>query len=312
MYYPYLRSKQFELLALREFAEKNPNNQIIIPIIEPVKTSYTGLNKALETLIGYDMEAVLILNPKVGDLINHTDIYSKISPSVKDSGHLRPAFIIDYHTNYNELVQVITENYLNRVVLIVSHIRDIEDADFINLYQSPNIEHVVIEGINRSLKSRLLSNRKEVITLKDNFNQLKRNSDYAEVVEEDFTQDHYFYSEENYAGFSDYTTIGKEFSDGGRLPYAVAIHFTYSKNEEQICIRHFVSDSNDDNSNIQGKFGEAVKKAVDFFDKKEIHTYASEEIRNYYTESKYPGLGTLKKVSIKNHLEVILNALKKQ
>lgn len=41
MYFPYLRGKQFELLALREFANKNASNRKIIPIIEPVKTHLT-------------------------------------------------------------------------------------------------------------------------------------------------------------------------------------------------------------------------------------------------------------------------------
>lgn len=41
MYYPYLRGKQFELLALREFANESANNRNIVPIIEPVKTHST-------------------------------------------------------------------------------------------------------------------------------------------------------------------------------------------------------------------------------------------------------------------------------
>lgn len=36
MYYPYLRAKQFELKALREFSEEHSGSNIV-PILEPVK-----------------------------------------------------------------------------------------------------------------------------------------------------------------------------------------------------------------------------------------------------------------------------------
>ena len=48
MYFPYLRGKQFELLALREFANQNANNNTIIPIIEPVKDTFNTLRIAVD------------------------------------------------------------------------------------------------------------------------------------------------------------------------------------------------------------------------------------------------------------------------
>lgn len=51
MYFPYLRGKQYELLALKDFSQMSPNNAKIVPIIEPVKNQVNGLNSALETMI---------------------------------------------------------------------------------------------------------------------------------------------------------------------------------------------------------------------------------------------------------------------
>lgn len=48
MYFPYLRGKQFDLMALREFATANPNNNNIFPIIEPVKDTYNSLRIAVD------------------------------------------------------------------------------------------------------------------------------------------------------------------------------------------------------------------------------------------------------------------------
>ena len=38
MYYPYLRAKQMELLALRDFVEQKRGGDCVMPIIEPQKS----------------------------------------------------------------------------------------------------------------------------------------------------------------------------------------------------------------------------------------------------------------------------------
>jgi hypothetical protein len=97
----------------------------------------------------------------------------------------------------------------------------------------------------------------------------------------------------------------KDFIEGGSAPYAVAIHLTYQKDNKEIWIRHFTSINNFDRANIQGKFAEAAEKAVKFLDSRGIHNEATDELRGYFAERKYPGLGMVKKISIKNHLELI-------
>lgn len=48
MYFPYLRGKQFELLALREIAPRLGYAQCVTPIIEPVRApSDSGLDRCL-------------------------------------------------------------------------------------------------------------------------------------------------------------------------------------------------------------------------------------------------------------------------
>lgn len=50
MYFPYLRGRQFELIALRELIENDCINSSIIPIIEPVKPTATLL-KTIEAFV---------------------------------------------------------------------------------------------------------------------------------------------------------------------------------------------------------------------------------------------------------------------
>ena len=44
MYYPFLRARQFELIALRELATEGATQGVIVPILEPVKETHNNLN----------------------------------------------------------------------------------------------------------------------------------------------------------------------------------------------------------------------------------------------------------------------------
>lgn len=59
MYFPYLRGRQFELIALRELLEGKRISEKVIPIIEPVKPSSTLL-KTLETFVKNDREIAVM------------------------------------------------------------------------------------------------------------------------------------------------------------------------------------------------------------------------------------------------------------
>lgn len=48
MYYPYLRAKQYELKALREFSVEHKEQNSIVPILEPVKQQPNALNLAID------------------------------------------------------------------------------------------------------------------------------------------------------------------------------------------------------------------------------------------------------------------------
>lgn len=49
MYFPYLRARQFELIALRELVAESVLDKIM-PVLEPVKDSFNNLNLANKTL----------------------------------------------------------------------------------------------------------------------------------------------------------------------------------------------------------------------------------------------------------------------
>jgi len=304
MYYPYLRGKQFELIALREFADLY-NNYKVIPIIEPVKTVFNSMVLAITTMKRNGLKFVLILNPQVGDIIDGTQVIETALANVlADRTIWNPAFIVNNDNHQQIFSQINNQNYQD-VFLICKDNLDTSAASLAQIIQMENVTHIILNASHSRMKRLADKSRKSVIRLDDNFTPQRKNKDYLTISEEMFTEEHNFFDNDGYAGISDYTVLPSDFIDGGMLPYAIAIHWTYKKNSDSIWVRHFVSDSNDDNTNIQGKFAEASSKAIDFFDSNNIMNNAVGELKSYFREGQYPGLGVIKKLSIKNHIELM-------
>ena len=303
MYFPYLRGKQFELIALREFAEQYPDTAKIAPIIEPVKSTFNGLNTAAKVMFEKQLKFALVLNPTDGDFKRvRKDILSESPILLDHPGQWIPAFL--FQNDINAIYTTIQERGLNDVMIIFKNGIDTEE-NTLNFLSNPQIRYIVNGDPNSRIGMRKLSRlHKDIIRLDNCFIERPRNVDYLNIPEDKFTEEHRFYSEENFYGISDYTALPKDFVDGGMLPYAVAIHMTYEKNHDEIYVRHFVSDTNDDQSNIQRKFFEAATKLKDFFADRD-RTTAIDQLIQLLDDNKYPGLGIIKKLSIKNHIELM-------
>lgn len=314
MYYPYLRGKQFELLALREFSSEFKNNHTIVPIIEPVKKQVNGLNAAALSMIENGMKFAVILNPSDGDY-RHTgidnDILMSLTALTDDRDNWIPAYI--YKHNGKTLLDHAKQNNLSNLMIIFPSGADVNDEVLMEFLSKDEVAFVVSGNLsnNRSARGRLLRLGKALISLEDRFNERPRNADYANEVDEIFSEDFAYYKNDGLAGFADYTPMAKDFIEGGMLPYAIAIHLTYQKSDDQIFVHHFVSDNNFDQSNIRGKFHEAAVKIAPFFNNNGLyHTSAVDElIRRAESDDGYPGLGYIKKLSVKNHLELITHIL---
>ena len=69
MYFPYVRGRQYELLALKELVAKNLISDKVIPIIEPVKLSST-LTNTIDAYDNADRKLCILLNPAVGNFMS--------------------------------------------------------------------------------------------------------------------------------------------------------------------------------------------------------------------------------------------------
>jgi hypothetical protein len=303
MYYPFLRARQFELLALRELASENATQETIIPIIEPIRESHNNLNLAHNVFQDKNQIAYLVLNPTIGELAGDSSYYLNYLSGLKDSKFFS-AF--HYKNNYDFIKRSIENFNLTDCMLICASDIDSDDKDFKLLATEDKISSIIVSdpNRNRSLNRFIKELNKNYIRLDDLFEKQARNSDYLEIQGHKFSEEHIYYDEEGFKGFSDYTVLPSEYIDGGITPRAVVIHLTYLY-ERQIWIRHFTSETNDSISNVQGKFAEAAEKALVYCRKNKLNNSAIAELMSYYDNEHYPGLGVIKKISIKNHLLVV-------
>lgn len=314
MYFPFLRGKQFELIALRELSQlMSENHDKISPIIEPVKDSST-LKSTLKDLSKKNINFNFIINPKEGDLNKPKSILTNvglIKSEIDSYLNYQIAIIIDNKTNHQSIIEAILSQKLSNNKITLIHFSDIANIDeVLNLYSADfEIIYNVIYTERTGRRYHRNFDRDSLVTLDDYFQSLQKNSDYLNRDESNFSDEHLFYREDGFIGFSDFLTVGSNYSDSGFLPYAVAIHISYIADNNSIRIKHFVSDSNFDATDIAGKFSEALEKLIAWCNEKHLNTIAINKYRDLHNEGHFPGLGTLKKLSIMNHIELVLNLI---
>lgn len=296
MYFPYFRGRQYDLLALKELAKNGLINSNVLPVVEPVKLSST-LTSTLKAYKDAHLPIALILNPEVGDLSNN-DI-SSLSTSISE--YVIPAVILN--ESAESIINNLERQNINRDnVLVLFNDREYTN-DFIEMFSDKEPKYSLFPD-DRKIRRTVKSNK---VLFEDKFNKQSKNSDYLKREDEFFSEDHLYYKEEGYFGFGDYSIIGKNYEDSGFAPYAVAIHIVYFNDDSTLNIHHFVSNSNDDTSDVANKFYEAVSKLAVWYHagQSKQTTMGLEVLLDYANRGYYPGLPSIKKLTIMHHLELI-------
>lgn len=309
MYFPFLRGKQFELIALREISPKINGQNNIRPIIEPIKQKTATYTKTLDSLTQNNINFTIIINPSVGNLLQDIDyICAELLPHTSYENY-QLGILLNSKTDLNTISKKLKSFTLEKqsIIVILDPSYNNESNELNMFIDSHSIKYIAIDSNSgrRSLIRKLRSKNIELISISDPYNKLSRNKDYASEPDEFFSEEHIYFKDENYKGFSDYLTVGNQYSSSGFSPYAVAIHLTYHDEDRSFRIHHFVSNSNDDIYDVGGKFLEALDKLIPFINTKALDTDACNQFRQLHTDEKYPGLGTVKKLSILHHLELI-------
>lgn len=314
MYHPYFRGKQFELITIREMAELMARAGFV-PIIEPVKEALKGLEKTLQTICGADGRAIVIVNPYYGDhqedgasitnllqtRYNGNDAISAGILLLSDMTLAQATATYEAHKDHNPTF--VHAGFTSQKAL----------AEYLG-GDLPASQHVFIERHANTLYRKHFNGGTRIL-VHDGFKRLK-NAEYAKIPFEEFSELHLTYrSDLNMTGFGDFLIVGDSYSDSGGPAYAVAIHLTFidPDKDDVMYIYHFVSTTNDTPTDPAGKFAQALKKLIDKLDtgdSKLLETDAIKEFRDLHAKGHFPGLGYVKKLSMKHHIETLAHYLR--
>ncbi|MCL2153616.1 MAG: sce7725 family protein [Oscillospiraceae bacterium] len=297
MYFPYLRGRQYELLALRELAQGGLLGNHVIPVVEPLKITST-FSSAIKVFTGKNQPIALIINPAVGDLSGGVAV-GTLLPSI--AGSVIPAVIIGKETS--EAVSTLTGKGMPTSGILTF----MDNRDYLDIYQelfSDIPPKFTLFPGERQFRRTITENK---VLFEDKFKKQDKNADYTKQEDEFFSDDHLYFLEEGFVGFGDYSVIGDEYIEGGFAPRAVAIHIVYFSDDDTLRVYHFVSDSNADTEDTAGKYYEAIIKLKKWYDAGQSRqlTSALSILLSHAESGYYPGLPTIKKLSIMHHLELV-------
>lgn len=299
MYYPILRGRQNELLAIRELS-KAEKLKHIIPIIEPVKVSSTLFSTIMQ-LEEANNPAIIVLNSDIGsfeyELTQSEEVLDDFYETIYSADNLSIVFrngrgLFEPADFPGKKIGYFLSTGNTRLY------RDLCDAHMpaITLISNPRLR-------------RIAKGRK--ISLTTEFDPLSPNAKYRHHPKDFLTEEHLFFRDEGFDGFSDYSIIGEDYSEGGFMPRVVALHLTYFNSEDDaLFIRHFTSGDGFGEHDVAGKFSDALSKMMKWvFDNKAqvryTHTRGLDIYRNTWESGHYPGLGVAKKLSLMHHIETM-------
>lgn len=253
---------------------------------------------------------ILILNPQVGNppIPTPTQVIGMVNNQLAQFNNFIVGYIIKPNTQQNQI-----QNFMNALPGIPKAF--IHEGQFNNpaFFQAINQNNVVYHIFKDNRVTQQYINDASLgtnkVLLSDGFNKLARNSDYNGT--EFFSDLHINYPNLGYFGFGDYQCIGFSFSPGGGPANAVAIHLTY-QNGNTIYVEHFVSDTIQGITNTGGKFLEALNHLITSLNvnpTRFINSTGVQDFRGHHQTQHFPQLGSVKRSSIKHHMELIASLI---
>lgn len=305
MFFPLLRSKRFEVLALVAVTPDLVASRNVLPIVEPTKSEWTNLKKALDA----GLEMGIIVNPQVGD-------YSPPQPRARRVQHPFPPTSAQVFTHANAIPTLIIHGqstvadvaqfgrgFVGKKMILVN-----EAPVFPTAVQSPLATALALRPAYWVVRRRSSAPSMRVASNVDLTNNLIRQANNGLYPFDEF------YSDRNitirtdpiYGHFGDYSIVGEDYSDGGGRANNVALHHVYTigPNPSLLRIRHYVSATHPD---VATMWFDALSKLVADLSNLSVlsplnDTSVLAEYRAKHASRAFPGLGKMKELALRHHL----------
>jgi hypothetical protein len=269
----------------------------------------------MEALNEKGVNYTLIVNPRAGQNPVPTSRIMKdlIEINISKFNNISIGYMLCAKSNLTDLVSLLkAHSAFNFSLLHYGY------TDGLNIVKAidgcKNIKtHVFIEGFAGKLYQRhLKKDGIKRVLIRDGFKSQRKNADYP--PSEHFSDLHITFPDEGMNGFGDFLIVGNDYTETGGPAYAVAIHLTYLKSDNDMHIYHFISDQTASQTDPGGKFLEALAKLVKEINKSNSLIYKSMACTEYidlFKKKHYPGLGYVKKLSMQHHIELVAYYLSK-
>lgn len=300
MYFPYLRGKEFELLALLEVNRNVYSNTI--PILEPVKSS--DRRKLYEKIANANFPLIIVTNPYYGDL-SVNDVQTIIDEKFAVHTSLILGFIVDNRFNIADLRAFLNNNQGRRKALIFRYNPLPADLNLIQAaITTTPVSFVIFDDKKTGAITRAaFSAHSGQVVLTDGFQRQERNSDYPVISS--FDSQYGVWRTKGLFGIGDYLTIGDVFQDGRGPVYVVALHVTTVTTSGMLA-HHFKSTVFDTTQGLSApKFAEANGLLVTSPSITPLTSGGLTLYRGWHTNAHNPQLGAAKKASMIHHIELM-------
>ncbi len=286
-------------------------NAQFVPIIEPVKEALNGLDRTLKAICDANGKAIVIVNPDYGDHASDgTDISKLLQDNFGDKKTISAGVLLKESMSADIAYQYYETHKDHSPVFI--HAGFTEPKVLADKLQRAQIAapHVFVEKYCGKLYWRHFKGSQRVL-IRDGFVR-RKNADYPPV--EKFSDLHVTFEEEGMNGFGDFLVVGDDYSEGGGPAYAVAIHLTHidPDKDDVMYVYHFLSTTNDTPTDPAGKFSQALEKLIAKLNSGASHLVEGSsiaEFRELHEKKHFPGLGHVKKLAMKHHLETLADFL---
>lgn len=300
-YFPFLRGRQNELVAVQQLAAGGRTVDEIVPIIEPV--SYRGLGKALHAWNDSQRDLILVVNPRVrlreSVLLDYVRAADELP--LMDN-RIRAGILLSRSTSLRRIAKLLERYDAYRPVAIHLQAHSRESAVAKLLRRSVRL-HVYHQGQTPPGYHDAFDG--DHVLLLDGFERRARNGDYPEVS--DFESAISTYRRDGFSGFGDFTIVGDTAGKkGGAPPRHVVVHLTYFDSHSRLRVRHLRSRNATDVATAR-MFRDALEQLPTFLQTvpASTRTPAVREFLTFLAGQHFPGLGPVKGLSILHHAQLL-------
>ena len=304
MYFPYLRGKQFEILAVR--ASQFLSGNRIIPVFEPTNLSQTTLNR-FRKIAKNGVKFSVIVNSASGTpppqpvatISVLRDLESHVPGAVLPAFEIRAGQPLSAVKGFAQTFKaqqcvLVHRNHTHSYAALRRSIKSLS---------RPAVQILLAGGASLNVVKSLPAVGR--VLLRDGFSRCARNADYPN--RSNFDDLLYTYKALGFDGFSDFSIVGDVYSPSGGAAIHVAIHLT-ELDQATIVANHFVSQTPPQRGNNQAKYFSALKLLMSHTGSPPNANFNTRGVRDYHQSNSrrhYPGLGKLKQWSMMHHMEII-------